>query len=881
MNKNLPPAPPKWAETFLRWFCRRDLLEHIQGDLEETFEQNLQDFSPEKAKRIYSREVLGLFRPGIIRKYHLNQSLAMNISMFANYFKIAFRQIRRHKLFSGLNIFGLATSMSICLLIIMMLADQFSFDQFHTHKDDMYRVLSMYVEKGQTIDRMTATTALRLADELTTSYPFVKKATRMLATTKDATGGEKTLPIRGKWVDPEFLEMFSFDWVKGDKKTALQNPESIILTEETAYKFFENKDPLGEVISFDKWGEFMVTGVMADIPRQSHLQFDFLFPISARASLEKEKIVGEILNDEEMIWAGYVYVLLEETASQKDLNKALANIASTQTDLHKSLYFHYESEPFTHIAPMDFDIMNQEGGTIPIQLLYFLMALGAVIMVSACFNYTNLSIARSLKRAREIGIRKVVGAKRRQIIAQFLTESVLISWLALFLAVGLLELLIWAFYQSETFLHQFIHLSKTPQIYLTFWGFSTVVGIIAGLLPALHLSAFQPIQVLQKLSNIKLFSHVGMRKALIVIQFSFSIIFVMGTLILVLQQRHLSSIDLGIRTENIVNVSLQGMDYNLFVQEASKIKGIDAIAGSQLIPASGTMNSREAWISGKLDTTVISTNLVSANYIKNLELDLVAGQDFPPENIAGQEKWAIISEKAVKGLGFSSPDSILGHELHHSKEDTVLSLTVIGVIKDFHHMGVAEKPTPYMLRLNTEEIRVASVLVQEGTMMSTIEALKSSWEELDPVHEFSWQFFDEKVGQRFKVFTLGARIVGLIGFLAVVIACLGMLGMAVYEVEGKTKEIGIRKVLGAGEGQLIWKLSRNFLFLIGIAILIGLPVSYLGADMFLQQFDYRITFGVGLILLGITLILIPSLFSIISQTYNAAKANPVESLRVE
>lgn len=886
MKKNVSSGPPGWALKFLRWFCRKDLLEEIEGDLQESYEYYLEEMSPAKARRQYTREVLGLFRPAIMRPL-FSDEFYINTSMITNYLKVALRQIQRHKLFSGLNIIGLSASMAVCLLIIMILADQFSYDQFQENKDTLYRIVSDQQTDELYLRARSTMSPMPLAAHLKENYPWVKETIRIAKTGGDATFGDKKIPLQGLWTDQSFIDVFSFDWVEGDGPNALRDPYSIVITEGTRELIFKEENAIGKIISFGEDRNFVVKGIIADPPQRSHIQFEYLLSFSTIHALKTEGRAPLDPDSWSNIYSGFLYFQLDDQKYEADLRVALDAIAKEKSSQDANFEYLFSFQPFTRIAPGDIDKENPLGHEIPRIIFYILAGLGGLILLLACFNYTNLSIARSLKRAKEVGIRKVNGAGRGQIIAQFLVEAVMISLIALLASIFLLEFLLRGFYNLNPFIVNFFNLPQTAGIYLIFLGFSILVGMLAGIFPAIHLSSFRPAETLKKLYNLKMFSFLGLRKALLVIQFSFSILFIISTLVILAQHRKLTHTNLGFRTENIVNVSLQGVDYAHFEQRASQLSEVLGISGSAINPSSGVNMGIQFRRVEQNEYVHLDYNIVCGNYLENLDMKVVAGRAFPQQELQDHERFVMLNEKAVISLGFENPRDAVGKQVEFREsisDSTAKALTVIGVVEDFHYLSPAfagSRIGPFCLRYVPSRVGFANVRITGNNVPGTIESLKEVWEEFDQTHAMQYMFFDEKIARTYTMLTSSSRILGLIGTLAIIIACLGLLGMVTYSVESRVREIGIRKVLGASERQLIWNLSKGFLLLLGIAIVIAVPVSWILNQMWLENYTIRIEMGPGIIVLGILIILSLSLLAIVSQTWLAARTNPAKTLRTE
>lgn len=882
-------TPPGWASKFLAWFCKPDLLETIEGDLEESFEDQLSIKGLRQARRTYIKEVFRLFRPGITRSFW-PQPLSINTSMWKNYTKIAIRQVGRHKLFTGLNILGLATSMSVCLLIIMILTDQYSYDQFHENKDRIYRVIGDCQEHGSDLRIHYASSPMPISDRLEEAYPWVEHAIPLAQTGRNLTTGEKTHQFNGLWADGRMLSSFTFGWMEGDEQSALSNPNQIVLTLTTANALFKGENPIGQSIGLDLPEDFIVTGIIPDPPLRSHIQFDYLLSYSSLPALERQDLEPKRVSNWDNAYQGHVYFMAKEGTSRSLIAESLSEIAASASQASEFNDFLFVSQPLAEVSPGDINLGNQMGMEFPRLLLYILSGLSALILILACLNYTNLSIARAMKRAREIGIRKVVGAKRGQIITQFLVESVLVSFLSLFLAVCMLEFLIRGFFDLNPFIGQFFNLDRSPAIYGMFIGFALFVGILAGLLPALQLSRFKPIVVLKKLTNLKLFSYLGLRKTLVVIQFVFSLLFILTTVILIQQQEKLLSVDLGLSTENIVNISLQGVDYDQLAVKLAQIPGVSAVTGSTIIPAKGWNIGLTVTLPGGGQES-LDCNYVTSGYVDNIGLSLIAGERLPAIPASDSAtNYALINERAVAILGLNSPEEAIGQtleeaaELHFNPDDVGSRIIIKGVIKDFHYQTLMNPQSgigPYALVQDPTQIGYANVKIDGSNLTKTMTSMVEIWETMEHPFPLQYTFFDEEVMESYKFFTMATQILGFLGFLAIIISCMGLLGMVTYAVEGKMKEVGIRKVLGATEQGLIWKLSREFAILLGIAMFIAGPLAWFANNIWLDQFSIRIPVGLNVFLPGLGLVLLLSLIVVVTQTWHAARSNPVDVLGEE
>lgn len=891
-----PPKPPKWAKSFLRWFCKPELLEHIEGDLEESFESHLEQHNLLKPKKQlrkaqwqYVIEVFMLCRPRIFRVPSFFSGFNLNISIFQSYVKIAFRQIARQKLFSAINLVGLSISMSVSLLIIIMLHDQFSYDEFHVNKECIFRVTSDRQSAGSARPMNTATAPLPIANELDSLFPGVEKAVRIVNANIEVSSKQENLALKGKFVDPAFLAAFSFAWGEGDREQALRDPTSLVITASTAEKIFGLTNPINQIISIPSWGEYIVKGIIQDPPRRSHIQFDFLLPLSALQKLERGEKYPQITQNWENIWSGYVYVWINERFDQSYLDQALHQIAAKQNEEEPEIEVIYKAQPLLSIVPGIIN-NNEMDAMLPAYILWFLGGLGLIIMVLACVNYTNLSIAKSLKRAKEIGIRKVIGAKRNDLLIQFIFESVLLSLLSLGMAIVLLEYLIPAFLVLEPELSNVFHLKRDPTIYGYFFIFSLIIGVLTGFFPAWHLSAFDPASSLKNLKNIKPFSFLGLRKLLIVGQFTFSLLFILSTLIILRQYKKVYTTDLGFQTDNIVHVELEGVEFELLANRLNQLKEVKGVSGSFIIPGAGNTvgNCISYQKADSVSVVNLDFNWVDPHFIDNLGINLVAGENFPKDVSKEQEQFILLSETAIHQLGFLRPQEAVGEivALNSCEQfDSSRMVIIRGVIQDIYYKGIipfAEKKA-YGLRYDPEHFTYANIQLIPGDqhVQAFLPTLKDIWSELSPNIGLKYTFYNEKLENQYKVLNIASSIIGFIGILSIVISCMGLLGMVVYQTEGRLKEVGIRKVLGTNVQQLVWLLSRSFLGLLLVAVVVAVPLIWKLNMMWLELYPVRISLGIELFMLGIFIMAILAGTAIISQTVRAAHMNPIDILRDE
>ena len=807
--------------------------------------------------------------------------------MFRNYILVAIRNLTKNRFFSAINIFGLAISMSVCLGIIMLVADQLQYDRYNTHRSRIYRVNTKYLNAdGTPAGNDYATSPLPLATSLTEDFTGVEKAVRI----KRGFGNgwiefeqDLSIPLGGFFVDPEMLDIFQLELEYGNPKTALVEPFSVVLTRKAADKLFSQHNPVGEVIKVGKLGEYKVTGVLRDTHHKSHIVFEALASFSTVRSLEANKTFSTDDTDWGNFTGGWVYVLLNEGINSAQLQPHLNSVAKkhrpNQRLANDEKIYKFFLQNLSEITPGPF-ISNPIGPFMPKVFVYFFGGLALIVMLTSCFNFTNLSIARSLSRAKEIGVRKVNGANRWQIFTQFLAESIVLSLIALSFALILLVavkpfLLNLKFAQVLKW-----DLEGNVGVYGVFFVFSIVVGIMAGFFPAVVLSRFEPIRVLKKFGSMKLFSKLTLRKSLLVFQFTLSLVFIISVLVLHNQLSLFIQADHGFDMSQKLSIRLNNTSYSLLQQELSKYPNIVNSSASSHVPAAG-MTLGEGFKRSIADPEF--TNLdyfnVDAYYLTNMRVPLVAGRDFDPAAGESNRNFVIINEQAVQKLSLKTPHDAIGETIYSS--DDSARYQIIGVVKDYNHHILLEKISPLALKFNPDGFSILQVKYS-GSADNAARSVNEAWAKVNPNQKIDFKDFEDEVRGFYKtVFSDFVSIVGVISFMAIVISCLGLLGMATYTIETRMKEISIRKVLGSTNGSLIYLLSKGFLVLLAIAVVVAVPVSYFVNTMWLEYIAYRTEFSFGVVGVGISILLFLGIATIGSQTLKAAFANPVNSLKNE
>jgi putative ABC transport system permease protein len=803
--------------------------------------------------------------------------------MFKSMITTALRNIYRNRTFSLINLTGLAVSMSLGLLIIMIVKEQYTFDNFHQDSDRIFRVNTMALRVSGEREPY-ASVPMPVGQLIKEDYTFTDEVVRLNRWLNcDAVYGNTNVPVHGLFADPSFLTLFNFPLEKGHPGTALNEPNSLVITHEAAEKIFGITEPLGQTLSLSGYGEFVVTGVLKPFLSKTHFDFEILASTAAIPALEKVGTMSPVTDNWNNYYANYVYFKLKEGRSADEAEKALTEIvqkhyAGLKLETRDKGYEFY-LQPLEAITPGP-ELSNQMGNGMPSLLIVFMSVLVGIVMIMACFNYTNLMIAKSLSRAREIGIRKVVGAHRWQVFFQFVGEAVVFALVALVFSYLLLQFLKPGFVQLNIAREFSAELKEDYSIYLYFLLFSIGVGVLAGLLPAGYLSAFKPVKVLKDTGGLKVYSKLTFRKALIVTQFTFSVIFVLVVLVIYNQINFMITKDYGFSEQNIYNVRLQGMEFEKLANEVKSLPGVVSIGG--VSHALGTWADRASDYKRNRDDEPFTMRdfIVDEHYIANIGLKFLAGRNFDATDEGEHERHVILNEQALTQFGFSDPVKAVGQSIY--ADDSVM-LTVIGVVQDFNFRPLNYQIGPLALRYNLSEIGWLSASIVPANRETVMASIESIWKKLDPVHEFDGVMMADQIDQAYESagFFDVLTIVGYISFLTIVLACMGMLGMAMYSTQTRIKEIGVRKVMGASSKQIVVLLSRSFFVLIGIAVLIGLPAAFFLGEQFLSLYAYKIEITPLLMLTGVVIVMAVGILTIGSQTLRAATANPADSLRYE
>jgi putative ABC transport system permease protein len=769
-------------------------------------------------------------------------------------------------LFSFINIFGLALSLSVCMLVMIQVKDDLSYDLFHPYPDRTYRILSDVTENKNNKQFELASTPLPLKNDLEQQHDIVETTVQLYPAIKEkAEYGGKKLYINGAFTDTSFFKVFGFELSSGDRQTALAVANGIIISSETALKFFGRTDPVGKVLNFEKMGLFQVTGVLKAPPGKSHLDFDAYASSLAIPQLEKINVLPELQHSWNSMNNGYTYVLLKNNITSGTLDKLLVQVSLKPELRSAEGKINFISQPLSSITPGTDGIYNEIGrGTVWAKVLT-IIGVGLIILLAACFNYTNLTIARALTRAKEVGIRKVAGAARYQIFTQYIVEAILLALLALgFAWIGLIQ------FKSD--------LQFNFQLFISVILFTVFAGAVAGAFPAWILSSFKPVHVLKSISTQKIFGNLSLQKGLMIFQFSLSLLIIIFLSAYYRQFSYVEKLDPGFTSKNILTIPISTNDH-IFSNEVSRMNGVENI--SRISEDFGMRGSGSLPVF--LDKPTTQQGVLCDFYFADAatlplhQLKMAAGSNFPANEALTKEKYILINEKAANVLGFKNAENAIG-KIVWLNDST--SVEIKAVVKDFYDKGAARNINPLILRNRADAFNYLNIQVSAADKDQVVQQVSLVWKKINPHTPFEYEWLDKKIAQREDQSDVYAMM-SFLAFITISIASLGLLGLVIYTVETRQKEISIRKIIGASVNQLIFLLSGSFLKLLFISGLIAMPLGYILSYMFLQNFANRVSFGVGSLLLCFLFLLLIGLLTILSNTYKASVANPVKNLRTE
>jgi len=785
--------------------------------------------------------------------------------MIKNYIKIALRNLKRQKGYSLINIAGLAIGMACCILILLWVQDELSFDRFHENSDNIYRV----IQDINFADHSTtwAITQGPLGPSLNEDFPEIVNFTRVTGRRFRLTYGDHSYDEVVGMADGSIFEMFTFPLIEGDPQTALSDPHSIVLTEKMAKKYFGDDHPIGKVLKADDRYDFLVTGIIEEFPMKSHFRYDFLIPF----------IFGRELKYTVDNWRNSqfrTYVQLQEGIPYRDVVQKISGYLYEKPTIEKDARLNLQPLARIHLySNYEFDSTH---GDITYVTIFSLIAF--FILMIACINFMNLTTARSAPRAREVGVRKVAGAYRIDLIRQFFGESIFLAFIALFFAVGLVALLLPEFNDLAS---KELSFASSANLYalILLVGITLFTGIIAGSYPALFLSAFQPAHVLKGALHSG-FKGASFRKVLVVLQFSLTILLIVCTSIVYNQMDFMRNKKLGYDKEYLVYAVLRGdmrKQFDAVKEELLKNPNILEITSSATVPTYGYnfSNSLWRWEGQDPDEEILMrASFIDYNYFKTFGMEIIEGRPYSKEHATDPEEALIVNEEAVKVMGMESP---IGKRLGIGENQA----KIIGVVKNYHFRTLREKIEPLILILNPRQCWALFARLRSDDLSQTIGHMEKMWGRFAPGFPFDYRFMDEAIDNLYRSEKQIGTIFRYFAILAIFISCLGLFGLSSFMAEQRTKEIGIRKVLGATVSNILLLLSKEYVKWVLIANIIAWPAAYYAMNRWLQGYAYRVNIAAWSFVLAAMLALAIALMTVSYQAVRAATALPADALRYE
>jgi putative ABC transport system permease protein len=807
--------------------------------------------------------------------------------MVKNFFKVALRNLWKNKGFSAINIIGLATGLATCLLILLYVLDELSYDRYNKNAERIYRV-DNEIKFAENYFDLSVAPAL-MGPTMIKELPAIEKMTRLrwYGGFSVKKGTENLKEGRVGYADSTLFDVFTLPMLAGDPKTALRDPHSLVITETIAKKYFNRIDVVGRNLLINDTGNYKITGVIKDLPAQSHFYFDFFVPLSENPDSRNDNWLSNNYS---------TYVLLKKNTDvalfQKEVNKLLARYVGPQLKQTVNLsfeqfvkngdYIRSSLMPLTKIHLYS----NKTGelwGNGNIQFVYIFSAIALFILLIACVNFMNLSTARSANRAKEVGVRKVLGSIRKYLIGQFLTESVLISFIALIISLLIAWLLLPYFNQlsGKTIT---VHSLFSSSMMISLFGLMLAVGLLAGSYPAFFLSSFQPIVVLKgRLSSG--FRRSWLRNALVVFQFFISISLIIGTIVIYNQLNYIHNKDIGFDRNQVLvinNTSVLGEHAKTFRDELLQINGVKNASMSSYLPVNYNRSDDAFFASPTLDpkSGVSMQNwTVDENYLSTLDIKLLQGRNFS-EQFATDSTAMLINEAAARFLGGKDIINKKLYRLTDIQTKKTVEYHIIGIVKDFNFSSLRDVVTPLCLLLQKDNGSI-SVRISTANIPSVINQMKTKWQSMSQDHPFDYQFMDDQFNNLYTTEQRTGNIFIVFAVLAILIACLGLFGLVTYAAEQRTKEIGIRKVLGASIPGIVTMIAKDFLKLVFIASVVAFPIAWWAMHKWLQDFAYRIGISWWVFVVAGLAAVIIALITVSFQAIKAAIANPVKSLRTE
>ena len=868
-KKSRTQTPPSLAHWLLIRITREEERESVANDFAEIFAQIKEESGSCQARRWYWAQVLKSF------PMFLKIQISWSIAMFKNYLKITLRNIKRNKSFSFINIAGLAVGMACCLLVLFWVQDELSFDRFHENADHLHRIIADLNFEGDTLH--IAMTPSALAPALLEEIPeVVNSAIYFPAPSLLVARGEENFYEKSvAFTTPSFLEMFTFPFIKGSQDLALEDLSSVVITAHAAEKYFGRENPIGKTLKINNVHDFIVRGVIKDVPKNSHLQFDFLLPFAALEKMPEDVgIRWSPVMDNWGINFFYSYIQAEEHTDVHALEKKIINFTQEHSHI-TTTKLHVQPIERIHLhSNLMADVENN--GSIKNVTIFSLIAF--FVLFIACINFMNLNTAYAGKRAKEVGMRKISGAKRGQIIQQFLGESILLSFLSLIFAVGIVLAVLPAFNRLSG-KELVFSMANSGGLFLIIIMITIATGILAGSYPAFFLSTFQPVNVLSSSGKFGQRKTV-FRRFLVVIQFSLSIFLIIATFVIHDQLHFIQSTPIGFDRDHVVSIRLRGDSaqyYPLVKNELLKNPHVLGVTAANQLPTHIKYSFTGADWEGKDPEDEVLFHFITVDYdfIKTLNLHVLEGRDFSKQFQSDRSSAFIVNKKAADIIG---KESLVGEPFRYFGREG----RIIGVVDNFHFDNFYNEIKPLVLLYEPPSSdNYLMVKISGDNISESLAGVKKAWNKSVPFYPFEGNFLDEEFNRHYQSEKRMGTLFNNFAFLSVFIASLGLFGLVSFIANQRTKEIGIRRVVGASAVDIVKILTKEFALLVVAANIIAWPAAYYFMSRWLNNFAFRTHIHLWMFVFSAVIAFVIALLLISYKTIKAATANPVDSLRYE
>ncbi len=871
-------SPPKWADKFLEWYCDQSLVNEIQGDLHEIYHLRAEKIGSVRAQLLFVWEVIRSFKSTNIKKNSRYKNLNC-FNMLRNNYRVSMRNLIKNKFYSLIKISGLAIGLASVILISSFVFNELTYDQFHANADNIYRFSEIFSNEEGVVEEKSASIPFPFGPTFSVDYPDIittrlyqtfQKVPLMTYREEEKSFYEDKL----FFTDSTFFEIFSFELVQGDRETALDNPRSLVITERMAKKYFGNESAMGKTIHFENKLPLIITGIAKDVPVNSHFHFDFL---STLLSIDEVfEATGNRFGDKGWYWNPcHTYAKVPEGFTQAQLQ--------AYTDEFIPKHFPQSMAPFL-VFPMqrltDIHLKSQLYQEIEVnrdyKSIYIAIAIAVFIIIIAVINFMNLSAARSSQRAKEVAVRKVMGSSKRQLLDQFLTESLLTSLISLIIAIGLLAMLIQPF---EQITNSPVNLSVllSPIFIIVAIAFTMLIGLIAGVYPAFLVTSFKPVDAL-KIGNVKLTGKKSpwIWKSLVIFQFATSIILIIGAIVVNQQHLFLLNKDMGFTKEQVVMVPIRGTSIK---RQAEEFK-VELFKNSSVVSASAMSDIlgndvplRPFRFEGQQKAQNIPGLFADLDFVKTFGLNIKEGRDFSIDLETDKEAF-LINESAANQWDSAAWE---GKHIGWARKGR----PVIGVVEDFHFADLKQEIRPLVITYSPGWYAYMAIRIRPENIFQSIEDLEATWNQFEPDRPFTPFFLDDRLNQIYESERKISQMVGYFSIISIFLAALGLLGLTNYSTLLRVKEIGVRKVLGASVFSILKLLSKDYALLVIIANLIAWPAAWYFSQEWLANFTFKIDLNLWIFVLAGIASLFLSIVTICFQGLKTALVNPSTSLRSE